>query len=83
MSGVCLYGSYARGDFNDDSDVDLLLLLRGDVRPPEESRNLSPLVSEVSLRHDLLITVFPVPEGWFHARGTPLFENVRREGVLL
>lgn len=29
---IVLYGSKARGDWNQDSDVDLLLLLKGDWR---------------------------------------------------
>ena len=31
--GLLLYGSYARGEAHEDSDVDLLLLLKGPVDP--------------------------------------------------
>jgi predicted nucleotidyltransferase len=38
--GVYLYGSYARGDFTEDSDIDVLLVLKGDVKPGAEITDL-------------------------------------------
>lgn len=82
LRGVYLYGSYARGDYRpDDSDVDVLVVLAGEVQPSEEVKHYSQIVSDICLRHDLLIATFPVSERWFHERHTPFFENVRREAV--
>lgn len=36
LRGIYLYGSYARGDFTEDSDVDVLIVLRGEVNPYRE-----------------------------------------------
>lgn len=83
LSGIYLYGSYARGDFHENSDVDIIIALKGEVKPSEEISRLSEILSEICLRHDVLISVFPVPEEWIKVRKSPLFENVRREGVLL
>ncbi len=55
LKGVYLYGSYARGDFSPDSDVDLLIALEGNVNPYEEIDRVSEIVSEISLRYDVLI----------------------------
>ena len=83
LRGMYLYGSYARGDFSEDSDIDLLVTLEGEVRPPKEIDRLSEAVSDICLRYDLLIAVYPVPACWLRERKSPLFENIRREGVLL
>jgi len=83
FQGVYLYGSYARGDFRESSDIDLLILLSGPVNPYAEINRLSELLSDLCLRYDVLITVFPVPVEWLEQRKSPLFENVRREGVAL
>ena len=83
LRGLCLYGSYARGDFRDDSDVDLIVILNEDISPVQESRRLSPLVSDICLRHDVLMALFPMSEERFRTRHTPLMENVRREGIFL
>jgi predicted nucleotidyltransferase len=82
-AGLYLYGSYARGDFREESDVDLLLLLKGAVNSMAELNRLSEMLSDLCLRHDVLIAVYPVPEEWLTVRKSPLFENVRREGVAL
>ena len=83
LRGVYLYGSYARGDFHPDSDVDVLIVLAGDVRPGDEISRYNPLVSEICLRHDLLISTFPVPAEWLDTRKDPFFETVRREALLV
>lgn len=83
LKGVFLYGSYARGDSTADSDVDLLIALAGEVKPTREIDALSAIVADICLRHDLLISVYPVPAEWLVERKSPLFENIRREGVRL
>jgi predicted nucleotidyltransferase len=83
LQGVYLYGSYARGDFHAGSDVDILIALTGGVNPSEEIDRLSETIADICLRHDVLIAVFPVPAEWLSVRQSPLFQNVRREGVAL
>jgi len=83
FQGVYLYGSCARGDFRESSDIDLLILLSGPVKPHTEINRLSEMLSDLCLRYDVLITVYPVPVEWLQQRKSPLFENVRREGVAL
>lgn len=78
-----LYGSYARGDFRPDSDVDLLVLLQGEVNPCQEIDRLSALVSDLCLRYDVLLTVLPAPVQWLESRPSPLYERARREGASL
>lgn len=79
--GLYLYGSYARGDATLDSDVDTLITLAGPVQPYQELDRLSQSLAHLCLRYDLLITAYPIPEAWLHERASPLFENIRREGI--
>lgn len=83
LRAVYLYGSYARGTARPDSDVDVLIALRGEVSPREELRRLSKTLSDICLQHNVLIATYPVPENWLHERQSPLFENIRREGIRL
>lgn len=83
LRGVYLYGSYARGDFQPDSDVDVLIALEGMVNPSQEIDQIGDGVADICLEHNVLIATFPVPEEWLTARKSPLFENVRREGIRL
>jgi uncharacterized protein len=46
--GLVLYGSHARGEADEGSDVDLLLLLEGQVQVGKEIRRSSDLVASLS-----------------------------------
>ncbi|MBI4319831.1 MAG: nucleotidyltransferase domain-containing protein [Chloroflexi bacterium] len=83
LKGVYLYGSYARGDYHSESDVDILIVLQGPIRPFEEIQRTGQILSDVCLKYDLLISILPVSEEWQKDRVEPLFDNVRREGILL
>ena len=83
LSGLYLYGSYARGAAHADSDVDVLVVLHGSVQPGVEIAHMGKIVAGICLERDLLISVFPVSAAALRERSSPLFANVRREGVLL
>jgi len=80
LRGVYLYGSYARGDFKPDSDIDILIALEGEVIPGREIDRIGDRVADICLDHDVLIGTFPVSEQWLRERKSPFFEMVRREG---
>jgi len=83
FKGLYLYGSFARGTATADSDVDVLIALDGDPKPYTESDRLSALLADLCLKHDVLIASYPVPQAWLQERHDPLFESIRREGVLV
>jgi len=83
LRGLYLYGSYARGDFRSDSDIDVLVVLAGEVNPGQEIDRISDGVADICLSHNILIATFPVSEEWLRTRKSPLFENVRREAIAL
>ena len=78
--GLWLYGSQARGQAHDQSDVDLLLLLRGEVRPSKEIDRIADLLADFNLRYGELLSVLPVHERTFKNSDGPFWRNVRREG---
>lgn len=81
LERLVLFGSQARGDAAPDSDVDVLVVLHGDVRPVEEIRRTGGLVSEVSLRSGADVAVTFISAERFRSEASPFVLNVRREGV--
>lgn len=81
---LILYGSYARGDYKDDSDIDLLILINKDkVTPVEEDKITFPLYS-IGFKTGLLISpMVYTKEGWAKYKVTPFYENVNNEGKVL
>jgi predicted nucleotidyltransferase len=80
---VVLFGSQARNDASVDSDIDLMIVLRGAVDPTQEIPRVSPLASGLSLKHEVVISCVYISEEGFRHDASPLLLNVRREGVLV
>ena len=81
MVEVILYGSQARGDAVEGSDVDLLVVLRGEVSAGAETSRLSWPLAELSLRHDTIVSCVFMSETRYWNERSPFLLNVRREGV--
>jgi predicted nucleotidyltransferase len=78
---LVLFGSYARGDFSDGSDIDLLLLLDQVSDPQAERERYFPIVCDLSLKYDTVISVVSMDRDTYQTKKTPLILNVLREGV--
>lgn len=83
---IILYGSYARGDFTEGSDIDIMLLV--DLRDEQIDRfsdDLSELGFDYNVLHDKwFMPVVRNIEHFNHWREVyPLYSNIAREGVLL
>ena len=79
-----LYGSFARGDYHDESDVDILLTVDMDRQQIASYRRaVSHVVSELSLRYDRTISVIVKPLALFerYREDLPFYRNVCTEGV--
>jgi predicted nucleotidyltransferase len=86
LDRVLLYGSYARGDFNDDSDIDIMVL--ADIDPCEADRvdrELIRLASRLDLEYDVCLSLTIRDSQTFKAWSevVPFYRNVSREGVPL
>lgn len=81
--GLVLYGSHARGEANEGSDVDLLLLLEGPVEVGKEIRRSSDVVASLALEVGLVLSLIPVSAEKYRTSTDPYLINARREGAVL
>jgi type I restriction enzyme S subunit len=81
LRGVYLYGSYARDDSGDDSDIDVAIVLRDMARRTVERQKLSRLASEISLRENCVVTLFIMSEAEFTDKPFAIHRSIAREGV--
>ncbi len=78
---VVLFGSYARGDAIPGSDIDVLVVLQGPVRPGEEIARVGDFTADLSLEHNAVISCTFVSAERFRTEKSPLFLNIHREGI--
>ena len=83
---IILYGSYARGDYGADSDIDIMILLDiPDVEIKAYGQNLSYMTYDFNLENDLDIK--PIAKNEAHFRkwrvNYPFYANIEKEGVVL
>jgi predicted nucleotidyltransferase len=84
VGGVWLFGSKARGDFEPDSDLDLLIVLEEADWMIRDRVHL--LAARVSLEHDVLINTHLISRaGWAKMvrQHATLWQQVRRDGFPL
>lgn len=81
LKGVYLYGSYARGEADAESDLDVLVVLDDFEHYGREVDRTGKLGADLSLKYGLSISqVFMRERDWLHGE-TPFLANVREEAV--
>ena len=82
---VILYGSYARGDEKNDSDIDILVLLEKDRITPSDEQRVSYPLYELEFETGYIINPLVISKRDWEKRHriTPFYQNVQREGVVL
>ena len=80
---LILYGSYARGDFNTHSDIDILVVLNEIQSEMHEIDKLAELKTDILLDSDIYISTNPVSIDKVNNSNFTFYENIRSEGIIL
>lgn len=78
-----LFGSYARGDQEVESDIDILVVLQSMTNPGEEIKRTGKIIAALSLDYDVVISCIFMSQADYQNWNTILLHNIRKEGVLL
>ena len=81
---VILYGSYARGDFSDDSDLDVVALVHGDrMKLQEQLKKVWDQTCDLELEYEMVLSsaVIPYEEFEKYREDLPYYRNIANEGV--
>ncbi len=84
LDKIILYGSYARGDYGDESDIDIMVLIHdGDLK--KYDRQILRINVDFSIRFDVNLSIIIEDKADFdlNADVIPLFRNINREGIYL
>ena len=83
IEAIYLYGSYARGDYDEDSDIDFAAIVKGDRLDVQKKRwQLWSDANEIDLAFDVLTSPTAIPAGDFEKYKTQsgYYKNILKEG---
>lgn len=83
LESMVLYGSQARGDAEEGSDIDVLCVLKGPFDYGDMIQRTSEVTAETSLEYEVVLSRTFVTRDEYISKKTPFLMSVRREGVVL
>lgn len=81
---IYLYGSYARGDYEQDSDIDFVAIVKGNrLDLQKKLKVMWDIAADLGLENDIVIspTVIPYNEFLQYQEKLPYYRNIIKEGV--
>ena len=86
LDKVILFGSYARGDFDEDSDIDFLIIAH--ITQEEagiERRNIRSRLPGIDLEYDMTVSLHVTGSHVFYdyVDTLPFYKTVMQEGMVL
>ncbi len=86
LKRVVVYGSYARGDYRDNSDVDIMILVdASDEEIKKRFNDVCDLAFEYEMEYGIVISPLVKNEEHFMrwSETLPFYRNVRQEGMTI
>ena len=86
IDSILLFGSYARGDEDENSDIDIVAIVHGDrLVLQEQLKDIWDSSAELGLENDIIIspTVIPYDEYMKYKDILPYYTNISKEGLVI
>ena len=83
---IVLYGSYAKGTQNEESDIDIAVLVDEDEQVLKDYENkLDEIISEIGYRSFKLISIVDISYQRYmqYKEILPYYKNIENEGIVL
>jgi predicted nucleotidyltransferase len=84
LESLILFGSYARGDYHEESDIDYAFVLRQtEVSDYNEIKRTSRIAVLLGMKYGFLLSAFPIPDNKMRTSTELIYRNIRKEGILI
>ena len=83
---IMMYGSYARGDYDDYSDVDIAAIVKGERQALQNAlKEVWDISADLELEYETIVspTVIPFDEYEEYRNDIPYYMNIDKEGVVV
>lgn len=86
LNRIILFGSYARGDNTEESDIDIMIVLNCDINDIKKLRHpTAEMASNISLEQNVFLSVLLRDKKHFeeNLNFLPFYQNIAREGIIV
>ncbi|MCC8130252.1 MAG: nucleotidyltransferase domain-containing protein [Oscillospiraceae bacterium] len=86
ITKILLYGSYARGDYHEYSDIDIVAIVKGDRADLQHDlRKVWDVSHDLGLEYEVIVspTVIPYDEYEEWKEDLPYYRNIENEGIVV
>jgi uncharacterized protein len=83
LINLILFGSQAKQEAQEYSDIDVLVVLQGNIDSWTEIKRSGEGVANVCLEYSVVVCCIFISEIQFYSQKTALLRNISREGVIL
>lgn len=84
ISMIILYGSVARNEATDESDIDVAIIVKNQV-DGDIKRQLVSWAADMDIRYERVFSIVDIQESNMMKWGKilPFYQNIRKEGIVL
>jgi len=87
LKRVILFGSYARGDYDEESDIDVMFLIDDEAKilSSKYRKPVRRIIADIDWKYEVLLCSVLQNEQDFYAavNSIPFYHNVEKEGITL
>lgn len=86
LDRIILFGSYARGDNTEESDIDIMIVLNCETDDVKKLRSLTAeMASDISLEQEVFLSILLRDKKHFENNldFLPFYQNIAREGIMV
>lgn len=83
---IVMYGSFARGDFDDESDIDFAAIVEGERQILQKKlEKVWDKASDIGLEYDAVVSPVVIPYDEFiqYKDKLPYYQNIDKEGIIV
>ncbi len=84
LNKIILYGSYARGDYTEESDIDIMIILDCDINDIKKMRSqTAEMASNISIEQEVFLSILLREKKYFEDSldFLPFYQNIVKEGI--